>query len=147
MFDTIKKLRPHFFSLREIDKTVSLDIKLPLIWGFDSTIEKFPSVKIKIQDKNDKFSLVSLVSHATSDGYDAVFNCGLDIIEVNKEMEEKKRLFEEKVSELRVMFEKESLNKLKEIKFKKDEEHEEFPSLGDGENPTEEGVVEGQDRD
>lgn len=115
MFESIKLLRPYFFSLREIDNNVSLDIKLPTHWNFEKIIAPYRSIKLKIQDKNDKFNLLSLISVATKEGYDVIFSCANEIVKINKEEEEKRKLFEEKVNELKLLFEKESLDKLKDI--------------------------------
>jgi len=120
MFDSIRFLRPYFFSLREIDNNVSLDIKLPVTWKIENIISQYKSVKYKVQDKNEKFTLVSLISHATADGYDVAFSCAKEIITINKEMEEKQRLLQQKIKELEVLFQHQSLDKLKEISFIED---------------------------
>jgi hypothetical protein len=115
VFETIKSLRPHFHSLREIQNNVSLDIKVPLTWRYEDIAKPYRTVTIKIQDKNDKFNLVSFISQATQEGYDVVFACVEEIFKVNKEEEEKQKLFQEKVKELQKLFKTESLDKLKEI--------------------------------
>lgn len=115
MFENIKGLRPYFFSLREIESNVSLDIKLPLTWKYEDILKPYRLIKPKIQDKNDKYSLLSLVSTATQEGYDIVFGCAMEIIKLNREEEEKERLFQQKVKELKELFKKESLDKLKDI--------------------------------
>ncbi len=115
MFDNIKNLRPHFHSLREIQDNVSLDIKLPLNWHFENIVKQYKSIQTKVQDKNDKFTLLSIVSQATQDGYDVVFACAIEIIKLNYEEEEKQRLFREKVKQLEELFKSESLDNLKEI--------------------------------
>lgn len=117
MFESIKNLRPHFFSLREIENNVSLDIKLPVMWKYEQIVAPYKSIKTKVQDKNDKFTLLSLISNATVDGYDVVFRCAIDVIETNKELEEKQRLLQSKIKELELLFQHESLDKLKEISF------------------------------
>jgi hypothetical protein len=117
MFENIKSLRPYFFSLREIEGNVSLDIKLPLSWKYEQIVLPYRSVKTKIQDKSEKFTLISLISNATQDGYDVAFACATEIVNVNKEEEEKRKLFQSKVKELEQLFQKESLNKLKDINF------------------------------
>ena len=91
MFDIISNLRPYFFSLREVDNNVSLDIKIPVKWKFEQIVTPYRSVKTKVQDKNEKFILLSLISHATSDGYDLVFACAKEVITTNLELEEKNR--------------------------------------------------------
>ena len=143
MFENIKSLRPYFHSLREIENNVSLDIKLPLTWKYEEIVKPYRSVKIKIQDKNEKFTLMSLISNATQDGYDVVFACALEVININKEDEQKRILFQAKVKELEALFMKESLETLKDINL--------LETYGQ-ENITSEGVVgqgdgEGQDGD
>ena len=112
MFEEINQLKPYFFSLREIGDNVSLDIKLPLSWKSESVVGVYKTITGKIQDKNDKFNLLSLVSSATKEGYDTVFKCALELITVNTEEEEKKKLFEQKVKELKEIFEQ-KVNELK----------------------------------
>lgn len=116
VFDTINSLRPFFFSLREIKEDVSLDIKIPITWKYD--IEPKPNVALKVQDQNEKTRLISLISSATKEGYDAVFTVGKKIIKTNQEMEERNRLFNEKIDELKEFFLSAPLDKLKEISFK-----------------------------
>jgi hypothetical protein len=115
VFESIKSLRPYFHSLREVSNNVSLDIKLPLTWRYEDVAKPYRSVQLKTQDKNDKFNLISLVSQATKEGYDVVLACATEIIQINKEEEEKNKLFQEKVKELQELFKKESLDKLKDI--------------------------------
>lgn len=115
VFDTINSLRPFFFSLREIKETISLDIKIPANWKYDLVGE---NVTLKVQDQNEKNTLISLISTATKEGYDAVFTAGKKIIKTNQEMEERNRLFNEKIDELKKFFLEAPLDKLKEISFK-----------------------------
>ncbi len=152
MFETIKHLRPYFFSLREIDSNVSLDIKLPMTWKFEQIIAPYKSIKFKVQDKNEKFTLLSIIAHATANGYETAFTCAKDIIETNKELEEKDRLLQAKIKELQLLFQHESLDKLKDLSFienaKQREETSERIKLveeGDGEGPS--GDIEPQEED
>jgi putative protein kinase ArgK-like GTPase of G3E family len=115
VFEEIKSLRPHFHSLREVQNNVSLDIKIPLSWKYEEIIKPYRTLNMKVQDKNDKFNLVSFISQATQEGYDVVFACVNEIFKYNKEEEEKQKLFQQKVKELQELFKNESLEKLKEI--------------------------------
>lgn len=130
MFKNIKLLRPYFFSLREIEGNVSLDVRIPLNWKFDTIVTPYRSIKTKVQDKSEKFTLISLISNATQDGYDVVFACATEIVNVNKEDEEKRKLFQEKVKELENLFQKESLNKLKDLNFLEAYEQEDETVIG-----------------
>jgi hypothetical protein len=143
VFQSIKSLRPHFHSLREIEGNVSLDIKLPLTWRYEDIIKPYRSIKIKIQDKNEKFTLLSLISNGTQDGYDVVFACALEILQINRDEEEKQKLFQQKVKELQELFKKESLDKLKDINLLNDYGQEITTSIG----LVEEGDGEGQEGD
>jgi hypothetical protein len=143
VFESIKSLRPFFHSLREIESNVSLDIKLPLTWKFEDIIKPYRSLKLKVQDKNEKYTLVSLIAVATAEGYEVVLDCALEIINFNKEEEEKNKLFQEKVKELQELFKKESLDKLKDIHLLEDYGQEITTGLG----MVDEGDGEGQDGD
>jgi hypothetical protein len=143
VFDNIKNLRPHFHSLREIQDNVSLDIKLPLTWKYEDVIKPYSSISIKIQDKNEKFNLISLISQSTQNGYDVIFACANEIVNKNKEEEEKQRLFQEKVKELQLLFQNESLDKLKDINLIKNHGQE----IATGDRLVIEGNGEGQDGD
>lgn len=117
MYEYIKKLKPYFFSIREIDTNVSFDIKLPTTWRYDDITATYKHIKIKVQDKNDKFNLVSFVTNSSMDGYNMLISCVNEIIKKNQEEEEKSKLFEKKVSELKELFRRENLDKLKDITF------------------------------
>ena len=60
-----------------------------------------------------------------------VFACANEIVNVNKEEEEKQRLFQQKVKELQELFKKESLDKLKEINLINNDGQEDTTSDGD----------------
>lgn len=137
MYNIVTSLRPHFFSLREINDNVSLDIKIPNIWEFEGLVEpdeKIPFA-VKVQDKGEELSLISLISPSTSEGYDYVFNYAKTVISVNKEKEEKERLFKETIDQLKTLFLNTPLDKLKDISFKNGEENttrlSDSPSTGE----------------
>jgi hypothetical protein len=124
MYENIKSLRPYFFSLREFESNVSLDIKIPITWKY-ADIAKIakPPVAVKTQDKNEKVSLLSLISTATDEGYDSVFSTAEKIIKTNQEEEEKIKLFNLKVEELKKVFLNSPLEKLKDITFIKEKKN------------------------
>lgn len=147
MYELISSLRPYFFSLREIQENVSLDLRIPTTWKLEnvqSIVSQYKSLQVKVQDKNDKSQLISLISIATQDGYDTARICAEEIIKYNIELEEKERLFREKVKELEILFKHESLNKLKEINFIPEENGQEIAT---GHELALEGDGEGQQRD
>jgi hypothetical protein len=139
VYEIIKSLQPYFHSLREINGKVSFDFKLPLTWKFDHIVAQYKTIMFQTQDKNDKYNLVSLITDATKEGYDTGFACANEIIIINKEEEEKRRLFEQKVKELRELFERESLNKLRDINFVESNGQQDTTSIGVVEEGTGEG--------
>lgn len=134
MYELISELRPYFFSLREIKQNVSLDIRIPITWKLehvDQVVTQYKSMTYQVQDKTDKYILISLVSEATQDGYNTARMCATEIINHNKELEEKERLFKEiqkqlqdeyhkKIKELQDQFKSEPLEKLKDVILKED---------------------------
>jgi hypothetical protein len=143
VFESIKSIRPHFHSLREIESNVSLDIKLPLTWRYEDIVKPYRSLKMKVQDKNERFTLLSLIANGTQEGYDVVFACALEILTFNKEEEEKQNLFQQKVRELQELFKKESLDTLKDINLLSNYGQE----ITTGDGVVEQGDGEGQDGD
>jgi len=143
VYELISNLRPYFFSLREIERNVSLDLKIPTTWRLEhvqQVVGQYKSMSLKVQDKNDKFQLVSLVSFATQEGYDTARSCATEIIKYNIELEQKDKLFKEKVRELELLFQNESLDKLKDINFLEEHGQEDSTGIGlvierDGEGP------------
>ena len=130
MYELIKNLRPYFFSLREIEKDVSLDMKFPIKWKFDY---EHSILKIVLQEKTEKVTLVSFVMPATVEGYDTVNSVALSIIKFNLEQEEKEQLFQDKINELKDLFASSPLDKLKEINFLDNETKPQLPlKTGDG---------------
>lgn len=150
MFESIKSLRPHFHSLREVQNNVSLDIRVPLNWKYEDIAKPYRTITLKVQDKNDKFNLISFISQATQEGYDVVFACADEIFKFNKEEEEKQKLFHKKVKELQELFKTESLDRLKEINLTENYGQEittgiELVGQGDEEGPEGSGDTETED--
>lgn len=112
MFETIQKLRPYFFSFREIDDKACLDLKIPVTWVFDGN-----NNHIAVQDRDERFYLITIYNDITEKGYDELFELSLQIVQYNISEEEKKNLLQEKIKELESLFKTESLDKLKEINF------------------------------
>jgi hypothetical protein len=150
VFESIKSLRPHFHSLREVQNNVSLDIRVPLNWKYEDIAKPYRTITLKVQDKNDKFNLISFISQATQEGYDVVFACADEIFKFNKEEEEKQKLFHKKVKELQELFKTESLDRLKEINLTENYGQEittgiELVGQGDEEGPEGSGDTEIED--
>jgi len=154
VYELISDLRPYFFSLREIEKNVSLDLKIPTNWRIEhiqEVVSQYKSMGYKVQDKNDKYQLVSLIALATQEGYNTARSCAIEIIKYNLELEEKEILFKDKqrqlqeeyqnkIRELQDQFKSEPLDKLKGINIQKEDGETDktgagLVESGDGEGP------------
>jgi hypothetical protein len=123
MYEYITKLQPYFFSLREISDKVSLDLKIPIGWSYNDIAKKpeYTALYIQLQDENEEKRVISIISVSSETGYIEVYSAALDIITTNMEEEEKIKLFNEKMIELKDIFLKSSLDTLKDISFTNNE--------------------------
>jgi hypothetical protein len=121
VYNIIKSLRPYFHSLREIKDNVSLDLKLPAQWEYEGLPKSKENVDftIKLQEQKDTLTLISLISPATVEGYDVVFSYAKAIVTLNREKEEKSKLFSQAIEEVKTLFLSTPLDKLKDISFSK----------------------------
>ena len=126
--DRIKNIGKYFALFNVQDGAVCVGVKFPDKWTlFDTeTISNEFNVQIQTQD-GTTFFLCDI-----NEGFDPVFDAIDFIIDKNKELEEKTNLLKEKVDELRVLFEQESLGRLKTLRFK----FEENDSLSNSDNIT-----------
>jgi hypothetical protein len=122
VYEFIKSLKPYFFSLREIKENVSLDLKIPVSWKYEKIAQVYKTLQLKIQDKNDKDTLISFICTASEEGYEIVYQCAREVVEKNLEDEKKRELFDKKVREMRDMFEKMGLEELEKLNFDKNGE-------------------------
>jgi hypothetical protein len=115
----IIKLKPYFFSLRELDNNkISLDLRLPSHWSLNVLIDNgFENDKIILQDKDNSFMLISIIENSTLEEINNVFNIANTLIQYNLTEEEKKKLLEIKMEELKKMFLSKPLDELKELNF------------------------------
>jgi hypothetical protein len=127
----IKKLRPYFYSLREIKGNASLDLLIPNKWKYQIT--SLENIKVIQQDDDGNKKLISIITKLNSENtaYSLTLACANEIIKFNIEEEEKEKLFQEKMKELESIFKNSDLEKLKQIKFTENEEQNRMVDVGD----------------
>lgn len=136
MYKEIAQLRPYFFSIREFNATeVSFDIKLPLLWDVSLDVTGRPLCRFKEQDRNEVTKLISFVGPKTEAGYNDLFESVKSIITFNMDKERKERLLEEKINELKKLFQEKDLSSLESLKF--NEMYEDKGTTGIGLSDTE----------
>lgn len=125
-------LFPYIQSVRKLKNYLSFDIQFPENWKLP---KKYVNEERVLQNEKSitGYKSFSFVSEFTEINVDETIDSIKNIISYNKEREEKERLFESKVNELKTIFEKTNLDHLQDLKFEIKEKIE----LEDDEETTE----------
>ena len=107
----VDKVSKYLKSVRILKNYVSFDMLLPESWS----ILKSPQVVEVI--KTDDNRVISFVCENKTEYIDTLEKYLDGVVKVNVEKEEKERLFQNKVEELKNIFEKQDLNSLKGLNF------------------------------
>ena len=116
LYKEFSALLPYLQSVRKLQNYLSFDVSFPLSWKLPKKYieeDKVMEQETKIKDNR----LFSFVSEITEDGIEKITQNIQNIIKYNLEREEKETLFKNKVDELKVIFEKQNLRNLKNLKF------------------------------
>jgi hypothetical protein len=116
LYSEFNILFPYLKSVRKLEKYLVFDIEFPKTWKLPKKyINEERVIEIKSEDINTRgFSFVGEFNENSVD--ETIINIK-SIIAYNKEREEKEKLFETKVNELKRIFEKSDLNNLQDLKF------------------------------
>jgi hypothetical protein len=110
-YKEIEDLVNYIHSIRKLKTYFSFDIDFPPNWVILKTY--IDEEKTVINKNSGESKSVSFVSDITDQSVTNTINTIRKIVEYNKEKEEKQRLFNEKVNELKGLFEKQDLRELK----------------------------------
>jgi hypothetical protein len=133
LYKEFSTLFPYLQSVRKIENYLSFDISFPNTWKLPKKYvdeNRIMEQQSNIQDER----LFSYVSEITESEIERVYQNLCGIIKYNKEREEKDKLFESKVEELKKLFEKQNLEKLKSLYFDINEPKQKV-TLEDDEEP------------
>jgi hypothetical protein len=108
---TLDSLQPYVIGIRYLEGTPLVDAVFKEGW----TVPEDPKVK-KVKG-NDEMNYFMLFSEIEGIGLDELLAYVKKIIDINVEREKKHDLLREKVNELKEVFKKNSLDKLKRLKF------------------------------
>lgn len=116
LYEQLNEIFPYLISIRKLETYVSIDVELPTTWKLP---KKYVDEKMVVEQKSAKteFRCFSFATSFDEETLDKLFNNLKNIIKYNKEREEKERLFEEKVKELKSFFDKSNLTDLKSLEF------------------------------
>lgn len=121
---TLDSLQPYVIGIRYVEGTPIVDAVFKEGW----TVPDEP--KIKKLKGNDELNYYMLFSEVEGIGLDELLSYVRKTIDINVEREKKHELLREKVNELKEFFKKNSLDKLKRLKFTLTEE-DLVPKLND----------------
>jgi hypothetical protein len=116
LYEQLNEIFPYLISIRKLETYVSIDVELPTTWKLP---KKYVDEKMVVEQKSAKpeFRCFSFATSFDEETLDKLFNNLKNIIKYNKEREEKEKLFEEKVKELKSFFDKSNLTDLKSLEF------------------------------
>jgi hypothetical protein len=109
-------LFPYLQSVRKIKTYLTFDVSFPNTWKLP---KKFVNEE-KVMEQTTTIPnerLFSFVSEITEEDVEKVSGNIQNIIKYNLEREEKEKLFDSKVNELKMIFEKQNLSNLKSLHF------------------------------
>jgi hypothetical protein len=116
LYKEFSSLLPYLQSVRKLENYLSFDVSFPINWKLPKKYvdeEKVMEQTSKIE--NHRF--FSFVSEISEQSVELISDNLKNIIRYNLELEEKDRLFQNKVNELKSIFEKQNLNNLKDLSF------------------------------
>lgn len=116
LYEDIQKLIPYLVSIRVIENVISIDVSIPSDWKIPKRLVDEKSI-LEDQSPDEKYRFFSFVCEMNEDNFTNIYNSVKNIIKYNKDREEKDRLFQEKINELKTYFEKQSLDDLKKLTF------------------------------
>jgi signal recognition particle subunit SEC65 len=115
-FKELNNIFEFLFSIRKLEKYLAIDVKFPSKWVIPkSVIENSKVVENESQDADTRF--FSFVSEFKEESLSATLKNIKTIIRVNREREDKEKLFKNKVNELKALFDQNNLDALKLLKF------------------------------
>lgn len=116
LFQDISQIYPYLMSIRKLKNYVTFDMSFPANWKFPKKFMPENNV-VETETPNTDERGVSFVSEFTESSTTKIVENITNIISFNREREEKEVLLQNKVNELKSIFEKQSLNTLKGLKF------------------------------
>lgn len=116
LYKEFSSLFPYLQSVRKLKNYLSFDVSFPESWKLPKKyVEEDKILQQESQLNGEK--LFSFVSEFNEDEVERISGNIKSIISYNLEREEKERLFQTKVDELKKVFEKQTLSNLKNLEF------------------------------
>jgi hypothetical protein len=116
LYKLLLDIFPHLISIRKLQSYLTIDIEFPNTWKIP---KKYVDEKTIVEQPQTKegFRCFSFAVEFHEESMEKLFNNIIGIIKYNKEREEKEHLFEQKIKELKSLFDQSKLNDLKNLEF------------------------------
>lgn len=115
-YKNISPIYPYMISIRKLSKYMSFDMSFPINWKFPKKYILENSV-VETDSSIPNERGISFVCDFAEESINNIIQNINGVIKYNKEREEKEKLLEDKVNELRAIFDKQNLSSLKKLKF------------------------------
>ena len=116
LYKEFSSLLPYLQSVRKLKEYFSFDVSFPITWKLPKKYVDEDRV-VEQDSKTSTHRFFSFVSEINEEDVDRITSNIKSIVKYNLEREEKEQLFENKVNELKGIFEKQNLKNLKNLKF------------------------------
>ena len=116
LYKEFSSLLPYLQSVRKLESYLSFDVSFPTTWKLP---KKFVDEE-KVMEQTSKiegYRFFSFVAEISEESVELLSKNLKSIIKYNHDREEKERLFQNKVEELKNIFEKQDLTSLKNLNF------------------------------
>lgn len=115
-YQEFKELDPYIQSIRKLKNYLVIDVHIPKEWKI---LKKYATEEtvVENQSKDPSKRNLSFASEFSEESVNVIMGNIKSLIKFNKELEEKEKLFNLKVNELKTIFEKQNLQNLQELKF------------------------------
>lgn len=117
LYDQLNDIFPYLVSIRKLENYISVDIVFPNTWKLP---KKYVDEKMVLEQKTEKvgFRFFSFATEFSEQTIDDLLKNLNGVIKYNLDREEKEKLFEQKVQELKTFFDASNLDELRELQFK-----------------------------
>lgn len=116
LYTEFSSLLPYLQSVRKLENYLSFDVSFPTSWKLPKKYVDEEKV-MEQTSKIEEHRFFSFVSEISEENMEIISGNLRSIIQYNLELEEKDRLFQNKVNELKAIFEKQNLTNLKDLSF------------------------------
>lgn len=117
LYKEIGEIFEYLISVRKLKTYLSFDVELPQQWKIPKRYVNEEKVVETTENKNSAHRSISFVSEFKDQDIDNTLESIKNIINYNKELELKEKLLQQKIHELKKIFETTDLDNLQSLKF------------------------------